>query len=198
MLSASQWTSRNLVNGCPGSTGPNGPSGPRGPPGPPGPTGPVGSRGALGPEGDIGEEGPGGPNGEQSTGIRLPVYFVNFTEAGNFERTIVLQPSDRCTTFIPVHSNNILGSEPNEEGIVEYGLITRDCYIEFTTDPLVADYGTNFWIKIKPAMFVPVVGESVRLWIIVGPDAMPIDLYNNDVNTDIYIVYWNGTNLVLY
>lgn len=197
MLSSSQWTSRNLVNGCRGESGPPGPAGPSGPPGPPGPTGPTGPRGARGRDGDVGEGGSDGLEGPDGTGIILPVYFVNFTEANGFDANIDLQPSDRCTTFIPIHANNVVGSEPNEEGIVEYGIITRDCYIGFTPGGLTGSL-SNFWIKIKPAIFEPVIGEYVRLWIAVGPDLISVDLSNNNVNTDIYIVYWNGTNLVLY
>lgn len=204
MLSSSQWTSRNSVNGCRGESGPTGPAGPSGPPGPPGPTGPTGPRGARGRDGDVGEGGSDGVEGEAGTGIVLPVYFVNFTESviepGKFNATIDLLPSDKCTTFIPIHINNIsetLLDPADPAGVSETTITVRECGLEFMTDPL-RTYGANFWIKIKPAIFQTIIGESVRLIIAAGPDSISVDLSNNNVNTDIYIVYWNGTNLVVY
>jgi hypothetical protein len=71
MLSASQWTSSNLIRNCNGIEGPTGESGPYGPDGPigddgvPGPSGPTN----IGPIGIQGEEGIPG-----EIGVELPLY----------------------------------------------------------------------------------------------------------------------------
>lgn len=49
MISASQWTSQQLLTNCPGATGPAGPAGLQGGSGPTGPSGPSGATGPTGP-----------------------------------------------------------------------------------------------------------------------------------------------------
>ena len=204
MLSSSQWTSRNLTNGCKGATGPIGPPGPRGPPGPPGITGPVGQRGANGPNGIGGEDGNDGIPGDPGTGVNFPIFFPQLTyipeggDYGQYESTITLLPSDNGGTFVPIVGNNRFVQDPNgEEG--DLVLVDIPSYIIFeASDELRALGPTNFSIRIKPAFFGTALGNTLSLTIRAGSATRIATLYPLNRNTSIYILRWDGTDFILY
>jgi hypothetical protein len=200
MLSSSQWTSRNLTNGCKGATGPIGTPGPRGPAGPPGVTGPVGQRGAKGPDGIAGEPGLDGEPGITGTEVAFYIFFPQLTyfpessDYGHYESTITLLPSDNGSTFIPIVGNNRFVEEEDVSVLKEV-----PSSIIFTLSEGLDDLGaTSFSIRIKPAFFGTMLGEYLSLTIMAGSRFRTTRLYNDDTNTDIYILRWDGSDFILY
>ena len=194
MLSSSQWTSRNLTNGCKGATGPPGPPGPRGPPGPPGETGPVGQRGSKGPNGNGGEGGLEGVEGDPGTGVNFPIVFsscVLIPETNSFESSIVLHPSDKYTTFVPLVGNNIIETTTSDEGVESSEIVYRTSTLIITPSAELIDSGeTNFWIRIKPAFFGTMVGDDIAFDVRFpsGGNVVSVVIEGN-INNPISIIY---------
>lgn len=187
MLSASQWTSRNLVDGCKGSSGPTGPSGAQGLPGPTGPTGPTGSRGRKGEKGQPGESGTTGEQGPTGDGIDLPVVFVNLTPVPN-TTNIELNDSDAYTTFILIQP--AISDEDTSS--------TSDCQITFSRVSGLTS--SPFWIRIKGACFTNIEFPPASIGIDptgIVTNGITINL-TNDINTDLIYGYWDGNNLSFY
>lgn len=134
MLSASQWTSRNLIKNCNGVEGPTGPSGPDGPNGPEGQGGIPGESGIPG-RNDIGRRGREGVEGEMGT--ELPLYVGRIDAIDS--QTIILRLSSKYALIYNYLVNETATPSP-----------IRTTNIRFQADPDLSSYtGSDYWVRIK-------------------------------------------------
>jgi hypothetical protein len=178
MLSASQWTSRNLIENCIGSAGEPGPPGPVGPAGPKGTKGPPGPKGVRGDTGEQGDPGLKGQNGPDGPNLPFGVEFIDVNSTPQLTIDLV----DKYTTFICYMNDD----ETNASITINPGGILSDY-----TD-------TDFWIRIKPINLGTI--DNKTLDIVVGGITTSIILRNlaNAVVQPTIYVYWNVYGLVLY
>ena len=186
MLSASQWTARNLVENCIGQEGGIGSSGPIGPDGDTGSTGIEGLTGPTGPTGPIGVQGAGGTKGQ--IGINAPLN-VQFIDAWNIS-TLTLTLSQKYTTFA-----FLLQRIPGDSSTTHTVTINP-------SSSLSSYSGTDYWVRIVPQnTTIPDVPLTLRVIInsieTVFPTLNTLHLNIQEPNNVAYI-HWNGSSLVLY
>jgi len=173
MLSASQWSSQNLLVNCKGpvgSPGAPGNAGSIGTTGPTGPTGPTGDRGPPGNPGNAGSIGPTGTTGPTGPRI-LPIQTILLVD--DVPISISLSDADIYTTFcINVENNSIIQK-----------------YIEFYPSSSFTGL-LNYWVKLK---FTNTDPQVVNLTI--SSFTFSINPTNtNDITTPTMFIIWDAQN----
>lgn len=186
MLSASQWTARNLIENCIGATGPSGPPGPTGPSGPPGLTGLSGISGVSGNKGSDGIKGTKG-----IIGLEGPQFPFNIVTLDSPVSPITLELIQKYTTFC-IQFNIETDSNP----------FTIDLTI--LPDSTITSYtNSDFWVRMTFQNFsanditytLNLTVGNVTSTFTLEPVATTID---NVFSVPLVYIYWNGSNLVLY
>jgi hypothetical protein len=179
MLSASQWTSQNLLVNCKGPDGPIGPSGDRGNTGATGVVGIAGATGPTGPSGRTGPTGPTGPRGQTGRSgpgtLAIQNIILNSAEG---QGIIVLNDSDIYKTFLidaSLFGNTVVfQTGPNFTGI------------------------TYYWVKIK----IVNPNQDLVIQIINEDPTYTIDIHALDgaqyiTMPTLYIIWDSGTSTLV-